>query len=542
MMNILVQCFIISSLLILLLTLRLFQKRWKNIIVYTLFSTLIVALVLIICQKWLGFVYSKFLLIPYLFFLYISFFVYKNKIVSAKKKDEDCFVLYAEEKKIEFYYPRDNFLVFGGAGSGKTASIGKPLLEQFIKYNWAGFIYDYKDYDYTQTAYNLINKYKYPYKFYYISFTDMSRTYRFNPLKKEVIGDENLLAQVLDDFLKAMLPMDAKTDEWYSGGLGILIGVAIRFFHFAGEYTKYCTLPHILHFILLADRNQLMTFLEEDMMAKMAAAAFITAKDSERTASSYLSTLCNNLTKIAINKNICHVLTGDDFIFNLVDPEDPKLFAVSNNFNLESIISPVVAMLLPISTRKIKFGNSIKFAYILDEMTTFKVNNFQNLPSVLREYNVAFLIMTQSGSKLEKAYGKNDRASIEANCANLFIGRTKDVEALKYYPLFFGKEEIRKESFSSGNSSGRSNSSVTRSTQKEEVYDTNIFAQLGQGEFILSAGQANLKRIKAKYKKFELQEEPLPIVKLTTNDEVEESYDQLQRDVEMLIEMLCGKN
>ena len=73
---------------------------------------------------------------------------------------------------------------WGGAGSGKTASIGKPILEQYIRYGWAGFIYDYKDYDYTKTAWNLVQKYKYPYKFYYISFTDMSRTYRFNILNK----------------------------------------------------------------------------------------------------------------------------------------------------------------------------------------------------------------------------------------------------------------------------------------------------------------------------------------------------------------------
>jgi len=46
------------------------------------------------------------------------------------------------------------------------------------------------------------------------------------------------------------------------------------------------------------------------------------------------------------------------------------------------------------------------------------------------------------------------------------------VEALKYYPLFFGKYEKEKKSTSSGSSSGGRNSSVTISTQKEGIWET----------------------------------------------------------------------
>jgi hypothetical protein len=35
-------------------------------------------------------------------------------------------------KKIEFGNPFDNFPVYAGANAGKTKSIGKPLLEQYI--------------------------------------------------------------------------------------------------------------------------------------------------------------------------------------------------------------------------------------------------------------------------------------------------------------------------------------------------------------------------------------------------------------------------
>lgn len=148
---------------------------------------------------------TLYLLIPYSIFVTVSYFVYGLiKPKSNPRKGEDIFKLESESGTIEFYYPRDNFLVLGGAGSGKTASIGKPVLEQFIKYGWAGFIYDFKNYDYTQTAWNLMQKYGYPYKFYYINFTDMNRTYRFNILDKRVITTEAALLQAMDDFLQAM--------------------------------------------------------------------------------------------------------------------------------------------------------------------------------------------------------------------------------------------------------------------------------------------------------------------------------------------------
>lgn len=111
---------------------------------------------------------------------------------------------------------------------GKTKSIGKPLMEQYIRSGFAGFIYDFKDFDYTRTAYNLIRKHGYPHEFYYVNFTDMNRTYRFNPLDRRNIKDRTMLMQLMEDVLGALMPPTSKQDEWYTGALGILNGVAYR--------------------------------------------------------------------------------------------------------------------------------------------------------------------------------------------------------------------------------------------------------------------------------------------------------------------------
>lgn len=536
-----VECLFISSVLVLLLGINMFKKKWKNISFYALTSIVSTIFVIAIFNNYFSVQYTYYVLIPYSILFIVKILIsYIEPTKSAPRKTEDIFRLETEDGTLEFYYPRDNFMILGGAGSGKTASIGKPLFEQFIKYGWAGFIYDYKDYDYTRTAWNLVQKYNYPYKFYYISFTDMSRTYRFNVLDKRVIRNETMLFQALDDFFNAMKPEKGNVDEWFQAALGLLRGVALRFYNLQGEYACYCTLPHVLNFILLSTPEQLTTFLNGDLMARMVAGAFIGSGGSEKTQSSVIFSINNYISNLATNKNVCYVLSGNDFVYDLVDPDDPKLFAVSNNFALESMISPIVAMLVPLAARRIEFGNKVKFAFVLDEMTTFKVNNFQGMPSVLREYGVAFLVLTQSSTKFDKLYGKEDRASILSNFANLFIGRTKDAEALKNYPLFFGKEEKEKKSFSAGSSSGKFNNSVTRSKQKEEIYDSKAFVELQQGEFILSAGEANVKRAKTKFSMFKLNEEPLPLVKLTTEKDINKNYIQIGIDCERLLEELCG--
>ena len=361
---------------------------------------------------------------------------------------------------IRYYYWFSNFLVYGGAGSGKTKSIGKPLMEQYIRSGFAGFIYDFKDFDYTRTAYNLIRKHGYPHEFYYVNFMDMNRTYRFNPLDRRNIKDRTMLMQLMEDVLGALMPPTSKQDEWYTGALGILNGVAYRLWD---EFPECCTLPHIVNFVMKADTGQLQEFLK---------------------------------------------------------------------------LNDISAMVMSIASRSFSMENRVPFVFILDEMTTFKVRDFEKLPSVLREYGAAFLLLTQSGAKLEKLYSKLDRSSIEANFGNIFLGRTQDVEALKYYPLFFGKYEKEKKSTSSGSSGDGRNSSVTISTQKEEIYESKDFASLEPGEFIGMGNRSNIKgHFRKKFRLFELEEEPLPVVAFRTEKEISDNYTRILKDIERVLGM-----
>ena len=373
-------------------------------------------------------------------------------------------------------------------------------------------------------------KYNLPYPLYHLSFTEPSKSHRTNPISPKLIQDENLFIQVIDDFYAAFADND-RPDEWYRGAVGILRGIAINFYY---QYPEYCTIPHIVQYTCSAGVKRITEFLKSTRRSRSLASGFLDAENSPKTQSSYLSSLTNPLSIFTLNKNIAWVLSGDDFEFNLIDPENPKILTVSNSFQVENVIAPVISLMLTVSSRQFTLKNKVDFCYFLDEATTFKIADFEKLPSVLREYRCSFTFITQSGAKVERRYSKLERSSIEANFGNQFYGKTTDVEALKNYPLVFGKTENRKISRTSGSSSGRVSESKTVSTLKEEKYDSRFFSNLTAGEFVGIAANANVKDFHLYFKMYRSDKEgetELPIVRAVIPQDIEKNYVKIIDDV-----------
>ncbi len=438
----------------------------------------------------------------------------------------------SQGKKLVFNNPFDNFLVYAGANSGKTKSIGKPLLEQYIRNGFGMLLYDYKDYDYTKTAYSLIQKHNYPHKFYYLSFNDINRSHRVNPIKPGLV-DEYLLIQLADDLLSSMLGESGKKDEWFLGALGILKGVFIRFYK---DYPEYCNIPNVMNYIVHNDKDALYKFLIGHPESKALAKGFLDSVDSPRTMASLLSSLTNYIGDIAFNKKVSYVLSGDDFNFNLIDPQDPKLVTIVNSYQTESITSPLVSLMVSMSSRAFTMKNRVPFCYFLDEATTFKIRDFEKMPSVLREYLCSFVLITQSGSKIEAVYGKNAKSSIESNFSNIFLGRTKDVVALRNYGHLFSKKEAIKRSYTVGESTHSGSQSVTTNTNKEDRYESHFFTGLKAGEFVGTTANANISEFHKRFKIYDdSQDAEVPMLNAVTNEMLEKEYRNLVNLVTSLI-------
>jgi Type IV secretory pathway, VirD4 components len=192
--------------------------------------------------------------------------------------------------------------------------------------------------------------------------------------------------------------------------------------------------------------------------------------------------------------------------------------------------------MVTVSSRQFTLGNKIPFVYFLDEATTFKIPDFEKLPSVLREYLCSFVFISQSGAKVERRYSKLERSSIEANFGNQFYGATKDVEALKNYPLIFGKFDKKKHSRTRGSGRGGESKSQTVSYQREERYDTNVFTNLKPGEFVGIAANANVKDFYMRFEQYDSsQEESITALRIVTERTVEENYRRILLDIERIV-------
>ena len=106
-----VECLFFSSILTALWCVKMFTKRWKNVLFYILLSSAALLFVSYFFELVIGITKPLYLLIPYSIFITISYFVYGLvKPKSNPRKGEDIFKLESESGTIEFYYPRDNFL------------------------------------------------------------------------------------------------------------------------------------------------------------------------------------------------------------------------------------------------------------------------------------------------------------------------------------------------------------------------------------------------------------------------------------------------
>ena len=63
-------------------------------------------------------------------------------------------------------------------------------------------------------------------------------------------------------------------------------------------------------------------------------------------------------------------------------------------------LNDISAMVMSIASRSFSMENRVPFVFILDEMTTFKVRDFEKLPSVLRDYKKMYGGLTAGDPKL----------------------------------------------------------------------------------------------------------------------------------------------
>jgi hypothetical protein len=427
--------------------------------------------------------------------------------------------------------PYRGTLVLGGAGAGKTYSIGEPLIEQFAYQNFAGLVYDFKFpvlAEAMQKALVLAERRKEreqqlaasyaasfqgrlqarltglfgkpepqpaaepPVQLHIINFRDLTRSERVNPLRP---ADMPVVA-FAEEYSKAIInnlnPSSIRKMEFFdTSSVAYLTGII---WFYKKHYPQYCTIPHVVATAMYKDYTHVLSMLETDLECGDQARSLISAVQTraDKQVGAVLGTLQVNLTKIN-SPEVVWVLTpdeanGEGFSLNLNDRQRPKLLCIGNDPTLKDTFSPVVSCVVTVALKLMNQQNKHRSYVFLDEAATLYVPGLEVIPATARSNKVAMVYMTQDLSQMTDAYGKEKMQVMVSNLNNQFFGKVNSLETAKFISELVGREDKEMVSTSTGTSqgSGARNNSTNQSTSYQERSLVRVQDTIGlqQGEFI----------------------------------------------------------
>jgi len=391
-------------------------------------------------------------------------------------------------------------LVLGGAGAGKTFSIGEPVIEQLAAKNWAGLIYDFKFPVLAEVAQRALtlasqNKDNEPaVELHIINFRDLTRTQRLNPLRP----DEMPVVAFAEEYSRAIINnLNTNTiknsGEFFSTSAIAYLTAIIWFYR--KNYPMHCTIPHVVATALHKDFRHVLSMLDTDIECGDMVRSLITAVEqkAEKQIAGVVATLQIILSRIN-SPEIVWVLTpdeskGEGFSLNLNDPKQPKLLCIGNDPTLKDTFSPVISCIITVALKLMNQQRKHPSYVFLDEAATIYVPGLEVIPATARSNKIATIYMSQDLSQMVDAYGRDKMQVMISNLNNWFIGKVNNMETAELISKMVGREDKQMISTSSGSSTGGTGHRNRSQNESISYQERNLVriqdaVSLEQGEFI----------------------------------------------------------
>ena len=425
--------------------------------------------------------------------------------------------------------PFRGVLVLGGAGAGKSYSVGEPIIEQFVAKGMCGLIYDFKFpvlAGAVQKALVHAGDQAEHLTHHVINFVDMERTEKVNPLRAADMPAISYAMEYSKTILTNLSPAGAKGgDNFFTDSAEQVFTAVIWFYR--NNYPNLCTIPHVVATVLSPDILHVLSMLSKDSEARLLVQSIITAVENkaDKQLAGIIASLQQAVAKIA-TPEISWVLApdeakGEGFSLNLNDPKAPRLLTVGNDPTLRTTFSPVIACIAAVALKLMNQQGKHPSFVLVDEGATIYVPGLEVIPATARSNKVAMVYMTQDMAQLNDAYGKDKAQVLVSNLNNHFFGKVNSLETAQLISNMVGKEEKEVVSVSAGKSmgggkaSGGRNVSQSVSLQERQVIRTQDVYNLQQGEFVGQVVEATQVFFQGKILRTEL-EGSFPIEPLAT--------------------------
>lgn len=396
---------------------------------------------------------------------------------------------------LEIRNPFRGIIAVGGAGSGKSESVIKPVIADCIAKGFSALIYDFKYPELASSARKEFDKLNsgggdpFNRKIYELDFTEPRRSHAINPLryvKKQEQAREIARAIFLN------LVSDKK--DFFSDQSQYILAGAI--WHFARNYKELFTIPHILSFLLTTEKDIMLDELASDVETKAMVSGTLNARGSANTVASILSTLTGALQTLHSESTSWILGRDDDIPLDINSRENPAIITIGTSPEIQETTGAAISIIATTLFRICNQKNRLPCLIAFDELPTLYIPKFDTIPATGRSNKIATLIGVQDISQVERRYG-NASESIMSNLAYQCYGRTVNPRTQKRIIDLFGKKEQEVISRTSGESTsaGGDGTSIGRSTSKqvrERVVASDI-NDLGAGEFFFITPRATYK-------------------------------------------------
>lgn len=406
--------------------------------------------------------------------------------------------------------------IFGASRSGKTASVIYSLLLHFSLWRFSGLVYDYKNGELTEICTPLFGD---RVKVFAIHRPDIG--VRLNPINPKYLEDEREVTAVTQVILDNLAGTEKGENSFFYETAGSLLSALIL--KFSMYYPHYCTIPHIIAFILSVDFSLkvekeegdkglqedaydtflgLKNFLVDDKRVKIQASAFILGLASEKQTAAVVATLANALRKISFPESFW-ALTGNDIDLNLNSKENKTVLSILNDPKGEEALTPFLATVIHTITKQMMVRKQEPAFILLDEAPTIKLKNMARISATMASFNIATIYCAQDISQAVIQYSRDGFKAILANLSTLFFGRANDPDTGKFYEQYFEPKKIKTHS----QTTGQNSSSKTTSEKEVPKVRAHEFTKFTPGKFAyISGGKAEL----IKFPKYNIEVEPLP--------------------------------
>ncbi|RAI86784.1 conjugal transfer protein MobC [Algoriphagus yeomjeoni] len=449
---------------------------------------------------------------------------------------------------INIINPFRALLVAGTPGSGKSYFVIRHVITQHISKGFSMFVYDFKYDDLSRIAYNTLQKnlsaYRIKPKFYTINFDRLSHTHRCNPLEPDTMLD------ITDASEAARTIMLGLNREWIKKQGDFFVESPINFltaivwFLKKHRQGKYCTLPHVIE-LMQVEYEKLFTVLRTEPEIEVLVNPFVSAlvKKAFDQLEGQVASAKITMARLS-SPQLYYVLSESEFTLDLNKPDEPKIICMGNNPQKQQVHGAVLSLYISRIVKLVNQKGKLKSSLVFDEFPTIYFNGIDNLIATARSNKVATCLGVQDYSQLRKDYGR-EQADVIMNTVGNFISGQVLGDTAKQLSERFGRIIQNRESISINSSE----TSVSKSTQLDQAVPSSRISSLSSGEFVGMVADTPDQKIELKafhseiindHKALKQEEEsyrPIPKVRDISQEDVEENYRSIKREVEEIIRM-----